>query len=119
MKISNGVKDCLFCNIAKKELPSDVIYEDDEVIGFKNIYPEAPVHLLFIPKRHIEWGDKFSGKESLIIAGIISAAKKVALEQKIFAACKFIFNVGETGHIAHIHLHLLGGWKGEIPLRNI
>jgi histidine triad (HIT) family protein len=114
------MKDCIFCKIANKELSSDIVYEDREILGFKNIQPESPVHLLFIPKKHIEWRDKFSKRDLSLLDGLVSAAKKVAIEQNIFGACKFIFNIGKTGHIAHIHLHLLGGWReGEIPSYNI
>ncbi len=111
--------DCLFCKIAKKEIPADIVYEDETILGFTNIHPEAPIHLLFIPKQHVEWKDAFGEKEIFLIGEIILATKKVAIEQKIFEASKLIFNVGKTGHIPHIHLHLLGGWKGEAPMRNI
>ena len=110
---------CIFCKIANKEMPAEVVYEDEKILGFKNINPEAPIHLLFIPKRHIEWKDEFNEEDLSIFGKLIFAAKKIAVEKKIDEACKFIFNVGKTGHIPHIHLHLLGGWKGEIPMHNI
>lgn len=110
---------CIFCKIANKEMPAEVVYGDEKILGFKNINPEAPIHLLFIPKRHIEWKDEFNEEDLSIFGKLIFAAKKIAVEKKIDEACKFIFNVGKTGHIPHIHLHLLGGWKGEIPMRNI
>lgn len=111
--------DCLFCKIIKKKLPSDIVYEDEKIFGFKNIQSEAPVHLLFTPKRHIEWKDKFTERDLQLLAGLLSVAKRIAIEQKINEAYKLIFNVGKTGHISHIHLHLLGGWKKEIPIHNI
>ncbi len=111
--------DCLFCKIIKRKLPSDIVYENEKILGFKNIEPEAPIHLLFIPKRHIEWKDEFDEKDLQLLAGLIVAAQKIAIEQKINEAYKLIFNVGKTGHISHIHLHLLGGWKKEIPMHNI
>lgn len=113
------MKDCLFCNIIKKEVSAEILYEDEEILGFENIHPEAPIHLLFVPKRHIEWKDKFREKDLFLFGEIISTAKKVAIKKNIFHACKLIFNVGKTGHISHIHLHLLGGWKRKIPLRNV
>ena len=113
------MEDCLFCKIANKELPAQIVYDDEEILGFSSIEPEAPIHLLFIPKKHIEWNNNL-GEEGLLLLGkIISSAKKVATEKGIFEACKFIFNIGKTGHISHIHLHLLGGWKNEIPMNNI
>ena len=111
--------NCLFCKIANKEVPAEIIYKDEEIIGFKNIKPETPIHLLFTPKRHIEWRDEFNEKDLLLLAGLISAAKKIAIKEKIDKACKLIFNVGKTGQIPHIHLHLLGGWERKIPIRNI
>jgi len=110
---------CIFCKIANRDTPVDIVYEDKEILGFKNIRPEAPIHLLFIPKRHIEWKDKFDEKDLSLLAKLISVSKKIAIEQNILQACKLIFNVGKTGHIPHIHLHLLGGWKKEIPMRNV
>lgn len=103
----------------KKEASSEIIYEDKEIIGFKNIKPEAPIHLLFVPKSHMEWKDDFVEKDLLFLGRLISVAKKIAIRENVFSACKFIFNVGKTGEIPHIHVHLLGGWKKEIPINNI
>ena len=112
--------ECLFCKIVNKEIPAEIIYEDDEILGFKNIEPEAPVHLLFIPKKHLEWKDDFTERELALLSKLISSAKKDAQEKNIFNACKMIFNAGKTGHISHIHLHLLGGWdKTNIPMNNV
>ena len=111
--------DCIFCKIAKKELPSQIIYEDKKILGFKNIRPEAPVHFVFIPKKHTEWKNKFTKSDLSSIAALIVAAKKVAIKRKIFGASKLIFNIGKTGEISHIHLHLLGGWKNKTPKVNV
>ena len=112
--------DCIFCKIVNKEVPADIIYEDREFLGFKNIHSGAPIHLVFIPKKHMEWNDEFDERDLAIFPRLISVVKKVAIEKNIFWACKFIFNIGKTGHIAHIHLHLLGGWReDEIPDSNI
>jgi len=111
--------DCIFCKIVKKELPADIVYESNDVIGFKNINPESPIHLLFVPKKHLEWKDNFHNDDLLLLADLVASAKIVAQEKNIFNACKLIFNIGETGHIAHIHLHLLGGWTKNVPKYNI
>jgi histidine triad (HIT) family protein len=111
--------DCIFCKIAEKEVLAEIVYEDDDILGFKNNQPEAPIHLLFIPKRHIEWKDEFDKDDLALLSGLIAAAKKIAIEKNIFLACKLIFNIGKTGHIAHIHIHLLGGWEKEVPMRNV
>lgn len=110
---------CIFCKIANKKLSSSIVYEDKKILGFKNIKPEAPVHLLFIPKKHIEWKKRFNKSDLSLITALITAVKKVAIKKKIFGASKIVFNIGKTGEIPHIHLHLLGGWKGKIPTHNI
>lgn len=107
--------ECIFCKIANKANPAEIVYEDEEILGFKNIEPEAPIHLLFIPKKHIEWRDE----EIKFLNQLILVAKKIAIEQNIFPACKLIFNIGKTGHISHVHLHLIGGWDKEIPMDNV
>ncbi|PIS38619.1 MAG: histidine triad nucleotide-binding protein [Candidatus Nealsonbacteria bacterium CG08_land_8_20_14_0_20_43_11] len=111
--------ECVFCKIANKELPAKIVFENENVLGFENIEPEAPVHLLFIPKNHLEWKDNLTGGNEAILSEMVVSAKKVAAEKKIDYAYKLIFNVGRTGHISHIHLHLLGGWQKEIPTHNI
>jgi histidine triad (HIT) family protein len=111
--------DCVFCKIAQKELPTDIVYEDDNIIGFKDIAPEAPIHLLFIPKKHLEWKDNFNNDDLSLLSNLINRAKVVAKEKNILDACKLIFNIGKTGDITHIHLHLLGGWTKNVPKYNI
>lgn len=111
--------DCLFCKIIKKKVPAEIIYEDAEIIGFKNIQPEAPIHLILVPKKHFEWRDKFKKEELLLFEKLIFTAQKIAIQQRIIQASKLIFNIGKTAHISHIHLHLLGGWKKKIPMHNI
>jgi histidine triad (HIT) family protein len=113
------MKDCIFCQIVRGKIPAKIVYQDKDILGFDNIKPEAPIHFLFIPKRHLEWENEFKRKDLVILAKLILAAKKVAIKKEIFKACKLIFNIGKTGHIAHCHLHLLGGWKKKIPLKNI
>lgn len=110
---------CVFCQITNKKIPAEIVYENKEILGFENIKPEAPIHLLFIPKKHIEWKDKFNKEDLSFLTGLIAVAKKIAIEKNIFEACKVIFNIGKIGHIAHIHLHLLGGWEKEIQTHNV
>ncbi len=111
--------NCIFCKIARRNSPSSIIYEDKLILGFKNIKSEAPIHFLFIPKRHMEWKDNFTKRDLLILTKLIIIAKKVAIKKKILGATKFIFNIGKTGEISHVHLHLLGGWKNKVPKKNI
>ncbi len=109
--------DCVFCKIAKKEIPSEVIYEDERVMVFKDIHPSAPVHYLVIPKVHIQSIAHLEANHSQIISEVIYAAKQVAskLEMKGY---KLVFNVGREGGqvVDHLHLHLLGGWSKKVDI---
>ncbi|OGI61147.1 histidine triad nucleotide-binding protein [Candidatus Nomurabacteria bacterium RIFCSPHIGHO2_01_FULL_39_9] len=104
--------DCIFCKIAKKELNSEVVYEDDDIIAFNDINPSAPVHILVVPKEHIESIAHLNGNHQGIISKIIFTAKKIAEDKKL-VGYKLVFNVGREGGqiIDHLHLHLLGGWN--------
>ncbi|KKU91734.1 MAG: Hit [Candidatus Jorgensenbacteria bacterium GW2011_GWA1_48_11] len=103
--------DCLFCKIARKEIPAAVTYEDETVIIFKDIQPKAPVHLLVVPKEHIESIGHLKGDHREIVSKIIFAAKEEAAKNNL-KGYKLVFNVGRAGGqlIDHLHLHLLGGW---------
>ena len=105
--------DCLFCKIINKEIPSEFIFEDDSFVVFKDINPQAPVHLLIVPKKHIRSINDIKLKDYQIISEIIVVAKNMAKEQGIDrSGYKLVFNVEKGGgqEIFHIHLHLIGGW---------
>lgn len=105
--------NCLFCKIASGEISSDTVYEDGDVRVFKDINPKAPVHLLVVPKIHIQSIAHLKADHNDIIVKIIYTAKRVARDQGL-TGYKLVFNVGREGGqvIDHLHLHLLGGWKG-------
>lgn len=106
------VKDCVFCKIALREIPSEIAYEDDEVIAFKDIHPLAPVHLQIIPKNHLRsLNDVTSEYESLIghLFGVIRRlAEKFGVAESGY---RVVTNIGADGGqvVGHIHFHLLGG----------
>lgn len=104
--------DCLFCKIAKKELKSEILYEDGQVMVFKDIRPSAPVHYLIIPKEHIQSIAHLQQNHNEIITKVIYTAKASA-EKLGLKGYKLVFNVGKEGGqiIDHLHLHLLGGWS--------
>lgn len=106
--------DCLFCKIGKGEIPSDTVFEDEEVKVFCDIHPKAPVHLLVIPKEHIESIAHLAGGHDELIAKIIFTAKRIAADQSL-TGYKLVFNVGRDGGQAvdHLHLHVLGGWPKD------
>jgi len=107
------MNDCVFCQIANKELPSDIIYEDEIFIVFKDIKPSAPIHLLLVPKEHIKSINNIQEKHKEMMGELLLLAKKMAEEQGISDGYKLAFNTGRKGGqlVDHIHLHLMGGWK--------
>lgn len=103
--------DCLFCKIIKKEIPSDFIYEDDKVVAFKDINPQAPVHFLIIPKEHIESADNLKEKHKELVGHIYLTAKKLAEENGLENGYRIVNNCRDDGGqtVGHIHFHVLGG----------
>lgn len=106
--------DCLFCKIIKKEIPSEFLYEDDVCVVFRDISPEAPVHLLIVPRKHVRSMNDIQNEDRDIISHVFTIAKQMAREQGVNeSGYKLLFNVEKGGGqmIFHIHLHLIGGWK--------
>lgn len=105
---------CVFCKIVNKEIPTDFIYEDNDVVVFADIKPSAPVHYLTVPKEHIQSIIYLQSNHQAIISKMIFAAKAVA-EKLNLKGYKLVFNVGREGGqiIDHLHLHLLGGWTNS------
>lgn len=103
--------DCIFCKITKKELPTEFLYEDGQVLAFKDIRPSAPVHILVVSKDHIQSIAHLEGNHRNILAALIYTAKDLAEKHRL-KGYKLVFNVGREGGqvIDHLHLHLLGGW---------
>ena len=104
--------DCLFCKIAQKEVSSDIVYEDDKFVVFHDIHPQAALHLLIIPRKHIHSIDHIVLKDKELMGELILVAQKVARQHNL-AGYKLHFNVGREGGqvIDHIHLHLLADKK--------
>jgi len=100
--------DCIFCKIINKEKPSDFVYEDDNFIVLKDINPKAPVHLLIIPKKHIDSVNHFKEEDKELIGEMILCAKKIA-KKKGLTGYKLLINVGRKAGqvIDHVHIHLL------------
>ena len=105
--------DCIFCKIASGEIPSNKVYEDEKVIAFYDLAPQAPVHFLVIPKEHIKCADEINESNSEIIAHIFEVISKVAKELKLENGYRIVNNCGEDGGqtVMHTHFHLLGGKK--------
>ena len=102
--------NCLFCKIANKKTPAEIVYENDKVAVFKDIHPRAPIHLLIVPKKHITSVDHLELQDKELVGELILAAQKIAKEKKLHGY-KLIINVGRPAGqvIDHLHLHLLSG----------
>ncbi len=112
MITSNGVDDCVFCNIINKTIEATVEMEDAEVLVIRDILPKAPVHLLILPKIHLVSVNELTQEHSALVAKLVLTAKAMAEKFGINqTGYKLIFNVGRDGGmvIPHLHLHLLGG----------
>lgn len=104
--------NCLFCKIANGEIPTDKVYEDDKVLAFNDIDPQAPVHFLVIPKEHIKSAAEITEKNSGIAAHIFEVIAKIASEKGISEkGFRVVTNCGEDGGqtVGHLHFHVLAG----------
>ncbi|MCF7835676.1 MAG: histidine triad nucleotide-binding protein [Candidatus Marinimicrobia bacterium] len=116
------MENCVFCKIINKEIPADIIFEDEKVIAFNDKNPITPVHVLIIPKKHIPTIDDLEEKEEVLAGRLILTAQKIARNLNISEkGYKLLFRVKEYGgqEIDHIHLHLLGGAKLTENIRPI
>ncbi|MCE0722307.1 MULTISPECIES: histidine triad nucleotide-binding protein [Legionella] len=104
--------NCLFCKIAQGAIPASVVFEDDEIMAFRDLNPQAPKHLLIIPKQHIATLNDASDENQALLGKMILGAKKIAQTEGISdTGYRLVFNINPDGGqtVFHIHLHLLGG----------
>ena len=112
------METCLFCRIAKKELPSKMAFEDDRVVVFHDIKPQAPVHLLICPKKHIASLHEVSNEDNALVGYMFEVARKMADQFGVAeSGYRTVFNVGpNTGQtVFHLHLHVMGGRRLSWP----
>ena len=102
--------DCLFCRIASGDIPSTKVFEDDRILAFRDIAPQAPTHILFIPKEHIASADEITPETSPLVAHIFETIPAVAKAEGL-SSYRLISNVGPDAcqSVRHMHIHLLGG----------
>jgi histidine triad (HIT) family protein len=104
--------DCLFCKIIKREIPASIVYEDDRVLAFNDINPQASTHVLVVPKKHIATLNDLQSGDDAIVGEVVRRAAAIATERGIAAGgYRTVFNTNrEAGQtVFHIHLHLIGG----------
>ena len=109
---------CLFCQIINRELNATIVYEDEHVVAFNDINPQAPVHILVVPKKHIGTLNDLTAGDDQIVGEVVRRAAAIASERDISAAgYRTVFNTNrEAGQtVFHIHLHLIGGRSMHWP----
>ena len=101
----------LFQKIADGEIPSDMVYEDEQCIAFRDIQPQAPVHILIVPRKPIPSLDDLTDDDKELVGHLFLCAKKIAADEGLHRGYRTVFNCGEEGQqtVPHLHLHLLGG----------
>ncbi|CAK8720671.1 MAG: histidine triad nucleotide-binding protein [Candidatus Electrothrix sp. AW2] len=103
-------QDCLFCKIIQGDIPADTLYEDDEVLAFRDIAPAAPIHFLVIPKKHLSGPSAVTEEDEQLMGKLLRIGNQVAQQEGI-EQFRLVFNSGaEAGQtVFHIHMHVLGG----------
>lgn len=108
------MEDCIFCKIIKREIPSSIVYEDSEIIAFRDVNPQAPIHILVIPKKHISSLVDLKEEDEAVVGKIYTVINKIAEQEGIDKkGFRVIVNCGEDGgqEVKHLHFHILGGKK--------
>jgi histidine triad (HIT) family protein len=111
MSAEHSVQDCIFCKIVRGEVPATKVYEDAEVLAFHDIHPQAPVHFMLIPKRHIGSLADATPDDAGVLGKLLALTGRLAREQGSPDGFRAIVNTGRIGHqdVMHLHLHVLGG----------
>lgn len=105
---------CIFCQIANKEIPSNFVYETENLVAFRDLNPQAPVHILVVPKMHITSMNEINSENSMVVAEIFEAVSIIAEQEGIKeSGYRVISNCGDDGcqSVKHLHFHLVGGKK--------
>jgi histidine triad (HIT) family protein len=110
--------DCLFCRIVAGEIPADIVHSSEVAVAFRDLNPQAPVHVLVVPRRHIDNAGVLEPGDAEILAGVFAAARHVAEAEGVAeGGYRLVFNVGEdaSNSVPHLHLHVLGGRRLAWP----
>lgn len=112
------MSDCLFCKIIAGEIPSTKVYEDERVLAFRDIAPQAPTHILVIPKEHIASVAEINEKNSAVVSHIFEVIAKIAKDEKLDGGYRVVSNCGDDAGqtVHHLHFHILGGKKLNVEM---
>jgi histidine triad (HIT) family protein len=115
--MSDRDPDCLFCRIVAGEIPSDRVFEDEVVVAFRDISPQAPTHVLVVPRRHVADAHALTEDDADLLAALFGASRRIADDAGLANGYRVVTNVGpEAGQsVPHLHLHLLGGRRMSWP----
>ena len=104
------MSETIFSKIIRKEIPADIVYEDDLALAFWDVQPQAPVHILIIPKQPIESIDRATDSDAALLGHLLLIVKRVAAQEELVKGYRVVINTGEDGGqtVFHLHLHLLG-----------
>ncbi len=102
---------CLFCKIVNGEIPAKLVFEDDQAIAFRDINPQAPAHILVVPKKHIGSLAEAEGDDKPLLGHLLATVQRIALSESLSGGYRTLINTGSDGGqtVEHLHLHLLGG----------
>lgn len=109
--------NCLFCRIVVKEIPADVVLEHDDVLAFRDVNPQAPTHVLVIPKDHVTSLEALADEHGELIVSLVHAANEVARQEGVAGGFRVVTNIGPAAgqSVEHLHLHVLGGRQMHWP----
>ena len=110
--------DCLFCGIVERKISAEIVFENDDLLAFRDVNPQAPTHILIIPKKHIQSVNHATPEDEALLGKLVLAAKDIADQEGLKdSGYRLVFNTNEHGGqtVHHIHLHLLGGRQMTWP----
>jgi histidine triad (HIT) family protein len=109
--------DCLFCKIVSKDVPAQVVLDRDDVLAFRDVNPQAPTHVLVIPKQHLASLEAVTDQHAALLASLVSAANEVARTDGVAGGYRLVTNIGRVAgqSVDHLHLHVLGGRRFTWP----
>lgn len=112
------MSDCIFCKIVEGKIPCQKVFEDDDLLAFKDLHPQRPVHILVIPKKHITSLATATAEDTLVLGKMLVKANEIAVEQGSPDGFRVIINTGRVGNqeVPHLHMHIVGGPEPVGPM---
>jgi len=111
------MSDCIFCHIVRGEAPAEIVYQDDDITAFRDLHPQAPVHILIVPNRHITGMAQARPEDAALLGKLFLVARRLAEQEDIVNGYRLVINNGALAgqSVFHLHAHLLGGRRLTWP----